>query len=76
MYELIKNIFLRNGTVRTNKMKFWRSKKRGQKHAKIAKEGRISAVIFLRAHPASFTHNIVFAMQSFYFSESQDAMVL
>ena len=34
------------------------------------------AVIFLPAHPASFTHNIVSGMQSFDFSESQDAMVL
>ena len=30
MYELIKIIFLKNGTVRTNKMKFWRLIKRGQ----------------------------------------------
>ena len=33
-------------------------------------------VILLPAHPASFTHNFVSGMQSFYFSESQDAMVL
>ena len=33
------------------------------------------AVIFLPAHPASFTHNFVSGMQSFYFSKSQDAMV-
>ena len=32
------------------------------------------AVIFLPAHPASFTHIFVSGMQSFYFSESQDAM--
>ena len=31
---------------------------------------------FLPAHPASFTHNFVFGMQSFDTSESQDAMVL
>ena len=36
----------------------------------------INPVIFLPAHPASFTHNFVSGMQSFYFSESQDAMVL
>ena len=35
-----------------------------------------TAVIFLTAHPASFTHNFVSGMQHFYFSESQDAMVL
>ena len=28
------------------------------------------SVIFLPAHPASFTHNFVSGMQSFYFSES------
>ena len=33
-------------------------------------------VILLPAHPASFTHKFVSGMQSFYFSESQDAMVL
>ena len=31
---------------------------------------------FLPAHPASFTYNFFSEMQSFYFSESQDAMVL
>ena len=30
----------------------------------------------LSAHSASFTHNFVSGMQSFYFSESQDAIVL
>ena len=30
---------------------------------------------FLPAHPASFTHNFVSGMQSFYSSESQGAMV-
>ena len=34
------------------------------------------AVILLHAHPASFAHNFVSAMQSFYFPESQDAIVL
>ena len=34
------------------------------------------AVILLPAHPASFAHNFVSGMQSFYFSESQDAIVL
>ena len=34
------------------------------------------AVIFLPAHPASFAHNFVSWMQSFYFSKSQDAIVL
>ena len=34
------------------------------------------AVIFLPAESASSTHNFVSGMQSFYFSESQDAMVL
>ena len=33
-------------------------------------------VILLPAHPASFTHNFVSEMQSFYFSESQDALVM
>ena len=33
-------------------------------------------VIFLPAHPASFAHNFFSVMLSFYFSESQDAMVL
>ena len=33
-------------------------------------------VIFLPAHPASFAHTFVSKMQSFHFSESQDAMVL
>ena len=35
-----------------------------------------NAVIFLPAHPASFTHKFCSGMQSFNFSESQDAMVL
>ena len=33
-------------------------------------------VIFLPAHPASFAQNFVSGLQSFHFSESQDAMVL
>ena len=33
-------------------------------------------VILLPAHPASFVHNFVSGMQSFYFSESKDAIVL
>ena len=33
-------------------------------------------VILLPAHPASFAHNFVSGMQSFYFIESQDAIVL
>ena len=36
----------------------------------------LNAVILLPAHPASFAHNFVSGMQSFYFSESQDAIVL
>ena len=36
----------------------------------------LMAVILLPAHPASFAHNFVSGMQSFYFSESQDAIVL
>ena len=36
----------------------------------------ISSVIFLPAHPASFAHIFFSWMQSFYFSKSQDAMVL
>ena len=43
MYELIEIIFLRNGTVRTNKMKL---ENRDQKHANIAKEGVISVYPF------------------------------
>ena len=45
----------------------------------ILTEGLIrnfGAVILLPAHPASFAHNFVSGMQSFYFMESQDAMVL
>ena len=34
------------------------------------------SVIMLPAQPASFAHNFVSGMQSFYFSESQDAIVL
>ena len=33
-------------------------------------------MILLPAHPASFTHNFVPGMQSFYFSESKDVMIL
>ena len=33
-------------------------------------------MILLPVHPASFAHNFVSGMQSFYFSESQDAIVL
>ena len=33
-------------------------------------------VILLPAHPASFAHHFVSGMQCFYFSESQDAIVL
>ena len=36
----------------------------------------LKAVILLPAHPAFFTQNFVSGMQSFYFSESQDAIVL
>ena len=36
----------------------------------------IRSVILLHAHPASFVHDFVSGMQSFYFSESQDAIVL
>ena len=36
----------------------------------------LDPVIFLPAHPVSFAHNFFSGMQSFYFSESQDAMVL
>ena len=36
----------------------------------------IYVVILLPAHPASFVHNFVSWMQSFYFSESQDTIVL
>ena len=38
-------------------------------------DGR-EAVLLVLAHPASFAHNFSSGMQSFYFSESQDAMVL
>ena len=34
------------------------------------------SLILLPAHPASFAHNFVSGMQSFYFSESQHAIVL
>ena len=34
------------------------------------------SVILLPAHPASFAHNFVSGMQRFYFSESQDAIIL
>ena len=36
----------------------------------------MTAVILLPAHHASFEHNFVSRLQSFYFSESQDAIVL
>ena len=36
----------------------------------------LEAVILLPAHPASFTHNFISGMHSFYFRESQDAMIL
>ena len=43
----------------------------------IAKQSQNIQVILLPAHPASFGHySFVSGMQSFYFSESQDAMVL
>ena len=32
--------------------------------------------ILLPAHPAYFAHNFVSGMQSFYFSESQEAIVM
>ena len=32
-------------------------------------------MILLPAHPASFAHNFVSGMQSFYFSKSQDAII-
>ena len=35
-----------------------------------------TAVILLPAHPASFAHHFVSGMQSFYFDESEDAIVL
>ena len=34
------------------------------------------SVILFPRHPASFVHNFVSEMQSFYFSESQDAIIL
>ena len=34
------------------------------------------SVILLPEHPASFAHNFVSGMQIFYFSKSQDAIVL
>ena len=42
-------------------------------HLRSADKG---SVIFLPANPASFAHNFCSGMQSYYFSESQDAMVL
>ena len=33
-------------------------------------------MILLSVHPASFAHNFVSGMQSFYFSQSQDAIEL
>ena len=33
------------------------------------------SVIFLHAHPASFTHNFVSGMQSFHSGGSQDAIL-
>ena len=39
----------------------------------VGKEGGSD---ILSAHPASFTHNFVSGMQSFYFSKSKGAMVL
>ena len=36
----------------------------------------VATVIFLPAHPASFTHNFVSGMQNFHSGGSQDAMIL
>ena len=36
----------------------------------------LTPVFLLPAHPVSFAHNFVSGMQSFYFSGSQDAIVL
>ena len=44
--------------------------------ASIGQAKVINSVILLPAHPAFFTRNFVSGMQSFYFSESQDAMIL
>ena len=46
-----------------------------RKYTALSGAMRLS-VILLPAHPAFLTHNFVSVMQSFYFSESQDAMVL
>ena len=43
------------------------------KCTRVGKEGGSD---ILSAHAASYTHNFVSGMQSFYFSESQGAMVL
>ena len=46
------------------------------KHETIPILSSFLAVILFPAHPASFAHNFVSGMQSFYFTESQDAIVL
>ena len=47
-----------------------------KKRGRMAGKERARSVILLPAHPASFAHNFVSGMQSFYFSESKDAIVL
>ena len=53
----------------------WHEVTRGKDSEKIVLS-MYYTVILLPAHPASFAHNFVSGMQSFYFSESQDAIVL
>ena len=47
MYELIKIIFMKNGTVRTNKMKFGRSIKRSQIMQKWPKREEFLSILLV-----------------------------
>ena len=58
---------------RSGKNLFWSIKNSGEILDKLKAR---DSVILLPAHPASFAHNFVSGMQSFYFSESKDAIVL
>ena len=59
-----------------NRLGYWNSCKRLPNFVNVAALAPTQPVIMLPVHPASFAHNFVSGMQSFYFSESQDAIVL
>ena len=55
--------------------KYWNVKSRSMSQSKV-KENAKTAVILLPAYRASFAHHFVSGMQSFYFGESEGAIVL